>query len=108
MNKTLMNIECRLIDIESKEDLKAQIIPSLGIATYKMIGIQDLYKVPEIEHANNVSIVIDKFDENKLTVSAINGNLISFTNITEKNQTMPRTIKMKIVIKDNLESEGNE
>ena len=103
-----MNIECRLIDIESKENLKAQITPPLGIATYKMIGIPDLYKLPEIERANNVSIVIDKFDENKLTVSAINGNLISFTNITEKNQTMPRTIKMKIVIKDNLESEGNE
>lgn len=97
MKQTLMNIECRLIDIETKQDLKAQIVPTLGIATYKMIGIQDLYQVPEVEHASNVSLIIDKFDDDKLMVSSIHKNLISFTNISDKLQTMPRKFKMRVI-----------
>lgn len=108
MKRTIMNIECLLIDVETGENLKAQIIPSLGVATYKMLGVTDLYQVPEVEHANNVSIIVNQFKDDELTVSAINGGCIEFTNISEKKVIMPRKIKMQINTFDSVESEINE
>jgi len=100
MKRRIMNIECRLIDIENKECLKAQIVPSLGIATYQMLGVMDLYKVPEVEHADNVSIIVEQFKDEELTVSSIHDCYIEFTNITTKNIVMPRKIKMQVITND--------